>query len=119
MFFPKNIPSHSSPQSRQPVSLKASHIYLDADIVQKLFAGEVHVYVAYDPAKSLLLITPIDNQIFLALYKPVQVLLKDRNLKGDKTIALHEILIDHKLDDQDRALEYACDVDKRVLRISM
>jgi hypothetical protein len=33
-------------------------------------------------------------------------MLKDRNLKGDKAIAIHEILIDHELDPTDRELPF-------------
>jgi hypothetical protein len=38
--------------------------------------------------------------------KPAQFLLKDRNLKGDKTLSIREILIDNDLDISDRDLEY-------------
>ena len=33
-------------------------------------------------------------------------MLKSRNLKGDKTVSMYEILIDNDLDDTDRDLEY-------------
>ena len=40
------------------------------------------------------------------LHKAKQHMLKDRNLKGDKSIALHELLIDNEIDSTDRDLVY-------------
>lgn len=88
------------------IALKSSHIYLDHELVDIIF-GEINfAYVTYLEAQRRILITPVSSQWFVKMYKPTQFLLKSRNLKGDKTIAIREILIDHNLDMTDRELEF-------------
>ena len=53
-----------------------------------------------------ILITPVSSQWFVKMYKPTQFLLKSRNLKGDKSLAVREILIDNNLNMTDKDLEY-------------
>ena len=88
------------------ITLKTSHIYLDNELVEPIF-GEIHyAYVTYVKEQGNILITPVSSQWFVKLYKPTQFLLKSRNLKGDKTLAIREILIDNDLDTTDRPLGY-------------
>lgn len=88
------------------ISLKSSHIYLNAELAQKVFDRIHYAYVTYLREKQRLLITPVSSQWFVKMYEPAQFLLKDRNLAGDKTLAIREILIDNDLDSRDRDLEY-------------
>lgn len=86
--------------------MKSSHICVENDIVKCIF-GDIHyAYVTYVEAQGKILITPVSSQWFVKMYKPTQFLLKSRNLKGDKTLAIREILIDNDLDVSDRDLEY-------------
>lgn len=89
-----------------PVSLRSSHVYLSAALVKKVFQQIHYAYVAYVKEKKHLLVTPVTSQWFVKMYEPTQFLLKDRNLLGDKTLAVREIFIDNDLDIADRALEY-------------
>jgi hypothetical protein len=70
--------------------------------------GKIHyAYAIYSTSQKQLLITPVSSHWFVKMYEsPAQFLLKDRNLKGDKTLAIREILIDHDLDTSDRNLEF-------------
>ena len=89
------------------VSLKSSHIYLDNELVADVFGNIHYAYAAYNVTQKQLLITPVSSQWFVKMYEsPAQFLLKDRNLKGDKTLAIREILIDNDLDTADRNLEF-------------
>ena len=88
------------------IALQSSHVYLSADLAQKVF-GQIHyAYVSYVEDQAHLLVTPVSSQWFAKMYDPTQFLLKDRNLRGDKTLAVREILIDNELDTSDRALNY-------------
>ena len=88
------------------ISLKTSHICLDNDLVQLVF-GEVNfAYATYVQEQGKILITPVTSQWFVKMYKPKQFLLKSRNLKGDRTLAIRELLIDNELDMTDRDLQY-------------
>jgi len=88
------------------ISLKSSHIYLENDLVETIFENIHYAYIKYLKDQNRLLITPVSSQWFIKMYEPTQFLLKSRNLKGDKTLAIREILIDNDLDTTDRILEF-------------
>ena len=89
------------------IYLKSSHIYLDSELVNDVFGSIHYAYAVYNPEQEKILVTPVSSQWFVKMYeKPAQFLLKDRNIKGDKTLAIREILIDNDLDISDRDLEY-------------
>ncbi|CAM4421620.1 MULTISPECIES: hypothetical protein [Flavobacteriaceae] len=88
------------------ITLKTSHINLDSELIEPIF-GEIHyAYVTYVKEQGKILITPVSSQWFVKMYKPTQFLLKSRNLKGDKSLAVREILIDNNLNMTDKDLEY-------------
>jgi len=88
------------------ISIKAFHIYLEADLVRSVFKDESHAFVKYLEDQKQLLITPVSSKWFVKMYGPAQFLMKSRNLKGDKTLALHEIFIDNDLDGTERQLDF-------------
>tara|TARA_R110000764_G_scaffold240105_1_gene343094 strand:+ start:149354 stop:149671 length:318 start_codon:yes stop_codon:yes gene_type:complete len=88
------------------VSLKSSHIFLDSELVETVFKNIHYAYVTYVKCQERLLITPVSSQWFVKMYEPTQFLLKSRNLKGDRTLAIREILIDNDLDMTDRILDF-------------
>ncbi len=90
---------------RAHVELRSSHLLLDSDLVTRIF-GDIHyAYAAYVAAQQALLLTPVSSQWFVKMHSPAQFLLKDRNLNGDKSLAVREIFIDNELDERDRILE--------------
>lgn len=109
MFIPPNDLARktreSAPNSSQ-VRLQTSHLLIQHHVVQEAFGDSPNVYVVYYPDKRTLMIAPVSDEHFKNLHKASQHLLKDRNLKGDKSIALHEFLIDHQIDTTDRDLEF-------------
>ncbi len=86
------------------VALSSSHIYLDSALVEEFFRQETYALVAYDKKQQRLLISPASNQWFAKMHKPMQFLLKTRNVKGDKTLGIREILLDNDIDPADRPL---------------
>jgi hypothetical protein len=88
------------------IILKSSHIYLNVNLVEKIFKSVHYAYIAYLPKQKKMLITPVSSLWFVKIHKPTQFLLKSRNLQGDKTLAIREILIDHNLDTTDRIMQY-------------
>jgi len=86
------------------LSLKSQHIIVLQPLVEKLLKTETHVLLKYDTTEKVLLMAPASKSEFKLAHKAAQHMLKDKNLKGDKSIAIHEILIDHELDDNDRTL---------------
>lgn len=88
------------------IQLKTSHLYIDSDLAAAAFGDAAQVYVIYYPLKNSLLLAPMNDEFFPKLHKAGLIMLKSRNLKGDKTVSMYEILIDNDLDDADRDLEY-------------
>ncbi|WP_425235482.1 hypothetical protein [Ulvibacterium sp.] len=101
------------------LALRSSHIYLDSELVASVF-GEVNfAYVTFVEQQNKILITPVTSSWFVKIYKPTQFLLKSRNLKGDKTLAILEILIDNDLDVTDRNLEYEVIENTNLIKVSI
>lgn len=61
----------------------------------------------------------MDDEIFPTIHKGDLQMLKTRNLEGDKTISLQEIIIDHDLDDSDRDLLYMHQPGVRMLHVTL
>ena len=101
------------------VTLKSSHVYFDASLVDLIFDNIHYAYVTYVAEQKKLLITPVSSQWFVKMHEPTQFLLKSRNLKGDKTLAIREILIDNDLDASDRVLQYEVVKKTNLIKIDM
>ncbi|MDO6811088.1 hypothetical protein Q4603_20875 [Zobellia galactanivorans] len=101
------------------ISLKTSHIYLDHELIAPIFGETQYAYVTYVREQCTILITPVTSQWFVKMYKPTQFLLKTRNLKGDKTLAVRELLIDNDLDMTDRELDYEIIEKTRLIKVAI
>ena len=99
--------------------LKSAHVYLDSQLVNSIFEDVDYAYVSYIASQQKLLITPVTSLWFPKMYAATQFLLKTRNLKGDKTLAIREILIDHDLDLSDRNLEYEVITKTKLVKITL
>lgn len=92
---------------------------MDNELIQPIF-GDIHyAYVTYVKEQGRILITPVSSQWFVKMYKPTQFLLKSRNLKGDKTLAIREILIDNDLDTTDRELDFEIIDKTNLIKVDM
>lgn len=86
------------------VKLKTNHLYIEKELAEAAFGDVAQVYAVYYKAKNSLLLAPMNDEFFPKLHKAGLLMLKSRNLKGDKTISMYEIIIDNDLDDTDRDL---------------
>lgn len=101
------------------VALKHSHVYLDSNLVTAIFGETNFAYVVYKEDQKSLLITPVTSLWFKKMYKPTQFILKERNLKGDKTLSVREIFIDNDLDTNDRDLDYTIVEKTKLIKIKL
>ena len=101
------------------IFLKLTHVNIDAEIVKSVFDNIHYAYVTYLANRNQILITPVNSVWFTKLYKPTQFLLKSRNLKGDKTLAIREIFIDNELDTHDRDLSYVVEEGLNLIKITL
>jgi len=109
MFIPPNRLKdnfETRPEVGSQIRLKCSHLHIDHEVASAVFGDQPNVYVVYYADRRTLMLAPTNDELFKNLHKASQQMLKDRNLKGDKTIALHETLIDHQVDETDRDLVY-------------
>ena len=57
------------------------------------------------------------DALFKGLHKTSMVMLKLKNGKGDKSITIQEIMIDHDIDPSDRDLDFKADAILKVISI--
>lgn len=101
------------------VMLKSSHLLIDRTVAKEIFGDDLNVHLVYYPDRNALMIAPKSDKLFKQLHKAKQHMLKDRNVQGDKTIALHELLIDNEINDADRDLEYECQKVLKILNVKL
>ena len=102
-----------------PVRLQSSHLLIDRETASQVFGDDQNAYAVYYPHKKTLMLAPVSDVLFKKLHKASQHMLKNRNLNGDKSIAFHELLIDHQLDDSDRALEFKVEPALGILNVTI
>ena len=49
------------------ISLKSSHIYIDNELVKKIFGNIHYAYAVYNREQKRLLITPVSSQWFVKM----------------------------------------------------
>ncbi len=102
------------------ISLRSSHIFIDSEVVKTIFENIHYAYVEYIEKRKILMITPVSSQWFIKMYEnPTQFLLKDRNLKGDKTLAIREILLDNDLNTTDRILQFEIIEKTKLIKVKL
>lgn len=101
------------------VSLRRQHLLLSAAIAEQAFGPDRQVYTVYYPNLKMLLLAPMSDELFKQAHDCSLIMLKDRNLNGDKSISLQEIIIDHDLDGSDRALPFTGAPGLRMLQVQL
>ena len=122
MFIPPNrLKDNFEPTQEEngQVRLKSSHLLIGRELASIIFGNELNVNVIYYADRRTLMIAPQSEELFKKLHKAKQHMLKDRNAKGDKTIALHELLIDNEISNTDRNLEFECQKELKILNVKL
>ena len=88
------------------VSLRNSNLLIEAGIARTAFGDDFQISLVYYPDRQTLLVAGKSKAFFEKLHQTNWLLLKDRNLLGDKSIKIRELLLDNDLDDTDRDLAY-------------
>ena len=101
------------------VRLKSSHLLVDREVAAVIFGDDLNVNIVYYPERRTLMIAPKSDELFKQLHKAKQHMLKNKSIKGDKSIALHELLIDHEIDQTDRDLEYILEKNLNILNVKL
>ncbi|WP_064196290.1 MULTISPECIES: hypothetical protein [Emticicia] len=88
------------------IQLKNGHIWFAKEQVDLLFGDEEKVNLVYYPDRQTLLIAARSKLFFEKMHKTTWAVLKLRNLNGDKTISIQDLILDNDLDETDRTLTY-------------
>jgi hypothetical protein len=105
------------PRPSKGVFLESSHLCLSSDVMEQIGKETQNVFLAYYPEKKYILISSVENSFFTKLHEASQHLLKEKNLNGAKSLALHELLIDHEVNAADRILDYEFVPKTRMLKV--
>lgn len=88
------------------VKLKTQHLYIESALAAAAFGNAAQVHTVFYPQQKSLLLAPMEDELFPKIHKTALQMLKTRNLQGDKSISLQELIIDHDLDASDRDLVF-------------
>ncbi len=119
MIIPPNHLAHQMKKDREngEVFMEGSHLCLSGAMVSQVFKEEENTFLAFYPEKKLLLLSPVSNAFFKKMHPSTQHMLKRKNLKGAKSVALHELLIDHELSVSPGPLDYEYREQSAILKI--
>lgn len=101
------------------IKLQNRHLFISGALAADAFGDVIQVYVVYYAQNHALLLAPIDDPLFPTMHKARMQMLKTRNLQGDRSISMEEILIDHDIDDTDRDLPYNYQPGLRMVHINL
>ena len=122
MFIPpkKHIDQFADqPSPMGKVRLQNSYLVLDKAVAELIFSHVTNVYVSYRAEVKKVFVVSSEDEIFRKLHSPALLMLKDKSSQGDKSIALHETLIDYELDSTDRSLSYEIREEKKMLVVQL
>lgn len=101
------------------ISLNSAHLCLEANLVKEIFVKETHAFITYSQEQKMLLLTPISSIWFSKIHNASQVFMKDKNRKGDKSLAIRDILLDQDLSMEDRSLEFELISTTKLIKIKL
>jgi|TARA_B100000965_G_C19602304_1_gene763519 hypothetical protein len=104
---------------KSEIYLKSSHLIIPAEISNQVLKGCNSVYVAYKEDLNLILVSPKTNTWFPKLHSSLEFILKNKDLHGTKSIAIHEIFIDHDLESSDKTLICSINQEQNFLKIEL
>ena len=88
------------------IHLFSTHLIIDNQLVEEVFKEETHAFITYSKEQKKLLVTPVSSEWFKKMHQPAQFFLKLKNMKGDRSLDIRQIIIDEDLPQNDRNLQY-------------
>jgi hypothetical protein len=120
MYLPKEtIPGAKSFAATSDVYLEAQHICIKKDIAEKVFGSETVVLSIYYAKDNTFMVAPASEDLFKSIHKATQQMLKSKNLAGDKSISIQELILDNDLDEQNRDLTFIVEEALHILKITL
>ncbi len=101
----------------ETIQLASGHLILNAAIANEFFGEASHVNLVYYAQRKIMLLAPVDDDLFKSLHKTSMVMLKLKNSRGDKSVTIQEILIDNDIDATNRILNFQADSIMKIISI--
>lgn len=120
IHLPKEtIPGARAFPTESEVYLEASHICIKKPVADKIFGSDMVVLSVYYPKENTFLVAPSNEPLFKNIHKATQQMLKMKNVSGDKSISIQELILDHDIDETNRNLEYTTEEALHILKVKL
>ncbi len=117
-IFPSSF-QPAPPTQHGPVSLRRQHLVMEAEVAKNAFGDERQVYAVYYDNLGMLLLAPMSDEMFKQAHECSLLMLKDRNMAGDRSLSLQEFFLDHELDTSDRDLSFTSAPGLKMLQVQL
>lgn len=101
------------------LQLNSAHLLLAPPLATPLFGQDQRVFVSYKETQKVLLVSSSSNSWFPKLHQASTQILKIKDLKGTRSLAINDLLIDHDIDPQNRVLAYEANQEKKFIKIML
>jgi hypothetical protein len=104
--FNQNIPKQEK-MLETPVQLFNQHLILHIELANQCIGEDRQVFAAMMPEENKILLAKTNDLSFKAKYKPIMLFVKQKNIRGDKSISLQEFFADWpEISRENKKLEY-------------
>ncbi|MEP0985097.1 hypothetical protein [Ekhidna sp.] len=101
------------------LELRTSHLIIPPNLVEELLDEYATVYVSYKKDLGAILVSPKSNSWFPKLHESLELMVKNKDLHGTKSVSIREVLIDHDIDSSDKMFSATINKEKRILKIEL
>ncbi|HAI76669.1 MAG TPA: hypothetical protein DCM08_10520 [Microscillaceae bacterium] len=109
--------NQASDETTGQVFLKNNHLIVPNEIAEAVFGEVDFVYLSFKPDVQRLFVVSFHDEVFRKLHEPTMQMLKKRGELPERSIALHEVLIDNDLAQTDRILAHEVRNQRKMLVI--
>jgi hypothetical protein len=101
------------------VYMEAEHICIKKNIAEKVFGTETVVLSVFYAKDNTFMVAPASEELFRTIHKASQQMLKSKNIAGDKSISIQELLLDNDVPAYDRNLEFTMEEALHILKVKL
>ncbi len=104
--FNQNIPKQEKMLDTE-VQFFNEHLILHVDLANLCIGEDRQIFAAMMPEEKKILLAKTNDMAFKAKHKPIMLFVKQKNIRGDKSISLQEFFADWpEIPKGNRKLEY-------------
>lgn len=101
------------------IRIQGNHIHISRDVVRSYIGDVPSVLINFNPGNRMLWIAAAHEEHVMRKFSTVQqYILKRKNAEGDRTIAIHDLILDHDIEDSE-GYESHWDAKFHILKIQL